>query len=225
MLLLFLWPEKERKPETTRVKPWGKFRPGDRLIILGLPFTGKSRLAAKLTEEADRVVYFDPMSDYSGYSNAKPVTVSELLENPSLLEEPRFRLAVIPNEDTLDDDLEDTIRLVRGAGNAILVFDEVGDYRQRNEVILNKIARNGRHDGIVPIYVSQVAIDIPLTVRRLATRVYSYLQVHKEDIDALAERYGQAFADSVKNAKPGELTQWTLPTLPHSLPKTKQLSG
>jgi hypothetical protein len=182
-----------------------------------LPFTGKSRLAAKLTAQADRVVFFDPMNDYAQFAGAKEITVSQLLENPKLLETPKFRFAVIPDEENMIDELEDTIRLVRSASNAVLVFDEVGDYRQQGEQILNRVARNGRHDGIVPIYVSQVAIDIPLTVRRLATRVYSYMQVDPKDIDALRDKYGEPFANAVRDSKPGELNVWTLPTLPHGL--------
>lgn len=208
-----------KPPETIKVRPWGKFKPGDRVIILGLPFTGKSRLAAKLTAEAERVVYFDPMQDYAAYANARQVTVSELLEKPDLLEAPKFRLAVIPNDETIADDLEDTVTLIRSATNLVFVMDEVGDYRQKAEHIMNRLARNGRHDGIVPIYVSQVAVDIPLTVRRLATRVYSYLQVDKRDIDALETQYGETFAASVKSGK--ELSVWILPTLQLSkAPKT-----
>lgn len=155
------------------------------------------------------------MHDYGSYAGAKNVTVNDLLSG-NHLKQAKFRLAVIPDELDIDQELEDTIRLVRAAGNAVLVFDEVGDYRQKNEQTLNRIARNGRHDGIVPIYVSQVAIDIPYTVRRLATRVYSFAQFHPADIKALSEVYGESFAQSVKDSKGHEFNVWTLPTLPNS---------
>lgn len=187
-----------------------------------MPFTGKSKLAAKLTAEAERVVFFDPCHDYGAYAKAKEITVSQLLDNPKLLQQPSFRYAVIPNDETIDEDLYATITLVRAAKNAVIVLDEVGDYRKSNEAILNKLARNGRHDGIVPVYVSQVAVDIPLSVRRLTTRVYSYWQAHKEDIEALAEYYGEDFANNVANAQNGELTVWILPTLQLKRPSKKQ---
>jgi hypothetical protein len=195
------------------VRPWGKFRPGERVIILGLPFTGKSKLAAKLVEGADRVLFFDPCRDYANYAGAKEITVSQLMDNPKLLSQPRFRYSIVPESEDVEDELDDLIALARAVKNVLIVFDEVGDYRQYAEHALNKVARNGRHDGLVPIYVSQVAVDIPLTVRRLATRVYSYLQVDVRDIKALAGQYGQDFADGVANSKPGELITWTLPTL------------
>ena len=182
-------------------------------MILGLPLTGKSRLAAKLTEGADRVIFFDPMSDYAAYAGARQTTLNELAEHPEWLSEPRFRIAIVPDGEDYEGEVAETISIAYQVRNLILVFDEVGDYRSVTERMLNRVSRTGRHSGIVPIYVSQVATDIPLTVRRLATRVYSFTQFFERDLSALESVYGIGFTDRVKKLRKGEHATWTLPTL------------
>lgn len=191
-------------------KPLGDFIPGDRIIIIGLPLSGKTYLAAKLTKDVPRIVYFDPYHDYSEIASAQEITADSLIENPNILNRNTFRLAVIPDEDELAMQLEEVCRVVRAAGNSVFVMDEVGDYKREATVCLEKLARNGRHDGIVPIYISQVAMDIPRTVRRIATRVYSFRQEDIEDIDALRERYGEDYANAVSELPLHEYKLWTL---------------
>jgi len=191
--------------------PWGPFQPGDRVVIIGLPLSGKTYLAGKLTATAQRILYFDPFHDYREAAGATEIAANDLLSRPKLLAESTFRYAVIPDENELAEQLEDVVSLARAASNLVIVLDEVGDYKQEARVTLEKLARNGRHDGLVPVYVSQVAVDIPRTVRRLATRVYSFRQVDIDDLDALEERYGEAYAREVSQLPPHRYALWTMP--------------
>ena len=189
--------------------PLGQFRLGDRVIIIGLPLSGKTYLAGKLTKDVPRILFFDPYHDYKEAAKATEVKADDLIKNPKMLHTSRFRLSIIPNEDFLADQLEDCVSIARAAGNLVFVMDEVGDYKKEATNTLEKLARNGRHDGLVPIYVSQVAMDIPRTVRRLASQVYSFRQNDIDDLDALRERYGDAFAEKVSRLPPHEFAKWT----------------
>jgi hypothetical protein len=51
---------------------------------------------------------------------------------------------------------------------------------------------------VVPIFLSQFATDIPLTVRRAATHVLCLAQDHAKELDALSEVYGETFAAQVQ---------------------------
>src|ERR1700690_4314944 len=103
--------------------PWGDFEPGDRIIILGLPKSGKTYLAGKLTANVPRIVFFDPYHDYKEAGKATEISADELIENPKILNQSRFRYAVIPNEDDLDEQFDMVTRIVRAAGNCVYVME------------------------------------------------------------------------------------------------------
>ncbi len=203
---------KEKLP----ANPVGDFIYGDRVIIIGLPLSGKTYLAAKLTRNVPRILFFDPYHDYGhgmdgeDAAGAEEIAADTLIENPRLLAKPRFRYAIIPDENDIAMQLEEVVMIARAAGNLVLVMDEVGDYKDNAKKTLEKLARNGRHNGLVPIYVSQVAMDIPRTVRRIATRVYSFRQEDIDDLDALSERYGEKYAAEVSSLKEHEYRLWTM---------------
>lgn len=220
ILAYWIWADGQPHPFLGQPKipphPWGEFIPGDRVIIIGLPLSGKTYLAAKLTKTAQRVLYFDPYHDYSDAADAIEITADQLIDDPKLLNVSEFRYAIIPDEDYMADQLEDVVTIARAAGNLVLVMDEVGDYKREAALTLEKLARNGRHNGIVPVYVSQVAMDIPRTVRRIATRVYSFRQEDIDDLDALSERYGEKYAQKVSQLPLHEYELWTLKGFSHS---------
>lgn len=204
-------------------RPLGPFIPGDRVIVIGLPLSGKTYLVGKkLTVDCPRILFFDPYHDYNEMAGAEEISANKLIENPSILNKSTFRYAIIPDEDFIADQLDDSVRIARAAGNLVFVMDEVGDYKREATLTMEKLARNGRHDGLVPIYVSQVAMDIPRTVRRIATRVYSFRQEDIEDIDALSERYGESYANEVSHLELHEYRLWTLPGFGRSVKAEKQ---
>jgi hypothetical protein len=211
---LYLWALDNAKGEGKRyalpVNPRGPFLNGDRIIIIGLPMSGKTTLAAKLTKDVPRILFFDPFHDYRTIAKAPEILADALIENPRMLDKPEFRYSIIPDEDDLGGQLESVVAIARAAGDMVFVMDEVGDYKQEATKTMEKLARNGRHNGIVPFYVSQVAMDIPRTVRRLASQVYSFRQEDPDDLDALSERYGDAFAIKVRNLPQHRYAKWTL---------------
>ena len=214
LLGLFLWSDDEARPALMGSaklppNPVGDFIPGDRVIIIGLPLSGKTYLAGKLTKNVPRILFFDPYHDYAEYG-ATEIEADDLLADPTILNRSTFRYAIIPDEDDLAEQLDLCVKVARAAGNLVFVMDEVGDYKQKGSLTLEKLARNGRHNGLVPIYVSQVAMDIPRTVRRLATKVYSFRQADIDDLDALAERYGEKYAQEVSRLPRRKFALWTL---------------
>lgn len=187
------------------------------MIILGVPFTGKSFKAKAIVRSAGRVLFFDPCGDYTEV--ALPITLDELAAAPEILLGELLALAVQPEGATpaeLAAELEATVRLARLAKNLVLVLDEVGDYSREAESTLTRLARNGRHDGIATVFVSQAAVDIPKTVRRMATRVFSFLQTDPDDLAALEKRCGTAFVQRVTTWRRGDPpAEWTIPSMEH----------
>jgi hypothetical protein len=202
----------------TRPTPHGVLGPSVRAAVIGLSGTGKSRFAKALIRTAGRVVIFDLCNEYRDV--AVTVTIGELLEAPELLLGDPVALAVTPSsedEDEIAEDLERLVALVRRAGNAVLVLEEVGDYGARAASTISRLARNGRHQGIATVFVTQAAVEIPKAARRQLTHVFSFLQTDPEDLAALAKRCGEPFAARVTSWRVGDPpAAWILPSLaPH----------
>jgi hypothetical protein len=191
----------------------GPLRDRSHELVLGVPGSGKTRLAVARLASARRVVFFDPTGhDYTEEGEA--VTVAELATE---LRHRFARLVVVPSLDAADD-FAATVAACRAAGQThgglVLCADEVGDYSRQACDVLTRLHRNGHHDGVASVLVSQCAIDIPLTCRRTATRVASLLQTNSADLDALQAEYGPDFRESVARWRPGDpAAVWTLPTM------------
>lgn len=189
-------------------QPWGILSGTTRGIVLGEPTTGKSFLAEQLTRAAFRVVWFDVSGDDYNRPGRAVLTVSELERWPVMLDDPHARIVIAPRGDDAASLTAELDRVLSVFGlwqrpppqrNLVFVCDEVGDYRESAEQTLNALFRRGRHLGIGSLLVSQVATDIPLTCRRLASDVWSLGQAYPKDIDALASTYGEDFADRVRH--------------------------
>lgn len=195
--------------EASVTQPWGDLQFGQRIIVMGEPLSGKSTLAEKLTADAHRVLWFDMCGDYERRGRLG-VSVDELARWPALLDDPHARIVVRPqseDDNGLSSEALQVLQLCERAGEAfdstgrggrVLVYDEVGDYRRYSEGTLNRLFRRGRHYGLVPILVSQVATDFPLTSRRIASHVYCLAQSHDSELAALEGTYGKDFAARVR---------------------------
>jgi hypothetical protein len=179
-------------------------------ILLGCPGSGKTTLAIRLCARVRALTCFSPTDDYD--AEGEHVAASDLLR-PGMLA--RFaRYVVKPGLDVAAD-FRTTVRALRAAKvPTLLLADEVGDYAKQCDADLTRLHRNGHHDGVTSLLVSQCAVDVPLTCRRTATRVISLLQHASRDLDALEAEYGAAFAAQVRSWRPGDPPAvWTLPTL------------
>lgn len=200
-------------------QPFGDLHVRAHELYLGVPGSGKTTLAKARVASARRVVFFDPAGDYE--TEGEVVYPAELEERPHTLLGGAFaRVVVRAGRDEARDVAEEfeavasACRRVACAGGLLLVADEVGDYSLRAAETLTRLHRNGHHDGVASVLVSQCAVDIPLTCRRTATRVVSLLQVASADLDALEREYGPDFATRVREWRPGSPPAvWELPTL------------
>ncbi|MBK9497105.1 MAG: hypothetical protein IPO08_21840 [Xanthomonadales bacterium] len=167
------------------------------------------------------MVFFDPADDFA--PEGEVFAPADLEDAPREVLAGTFLRVVVaagrdPDRDVAEEfaAVVEACRSVADLGGVVLVADEVGDYSRRADSHLTRLHRNGHHDGVASVLVSQCATDIPKTCRRTATRCTSLLQVNADDLDALAREYGDDFASNVKGWRPGRPpVVWTLPTLHH----------
>ena len=96
----------------------------------------------------------------------------------------------------------------------VVCLEEVGDYSPWAKEELGALARNGRHDHIAVIYVTQAAVEVPKAARRQMSRIVSFSQSDPADIDALQSLCGGEFANTVQHWEHGdEPAIWTIPSL------------
>jgi len=178
-----------------------------------VPGSGKTTHARARLASARRVVFFDPSDDYG--DDGERFDAADLADS-DVLTGTVVRVVVVPGDDVAVD-FAATVAACRAAGAAgglVLCADEVGDYSAKCADVLTRLHRNGHHDGVASVLVSQCAVDIPKTCRRTATRVSSLLQTASADLDALETEYGADFRERVQRWRPGDPPAvWTLPTL------------
>lgn len=213
--------------------PYGRLRRADRVGVFGLSFSGKTYYVDKeLLREARRRVFFTiSPTDYAGEGRHE-TTVYELAADPSPLEARDVCVvcrATGTTRDALAAEACTLIRLMRkvcadendtrirglGWGGCVVVLDDVGDYKEGGdfEEVAGELGRTGRHHNVLPVFVSQCAIDVPIGFRRQMTQVHSFVQVDDNDIKAIGSRCGKDFAEKVRKHKPGEPPAvWVLAT-------------
>lgn len=198
--------------ELAMPQPYGQLEPCSHEIVLGAPRSGKTTLVRARLASARCAAFFSPdPTDYE--DEGERVTPDDL--TPELLRGTVVRLVVDPGRD-VPDAFARTVEALRAAKfSGVLCADEVGDYSKQCADVLTRLHRNGHHDGLASVLVSQCAVDIPRTCRRTATRVASLLQVDAGDLEALSEPpLGPDFAERVRSWKAGDPPAvWTLPTL------------
>lgn len=197
-------------------QPLGELMHNSHEIFLGLQQSGKTTRVRARVSDAFRVVIFSPTDDYVDCGDL--VAVEDLEEEPELLRGAVLRLVVIPEDEDVADEFNRLVAVLRAHlpryGPAILVADEVGDYRDKADKTLRRLCSNGHHKGIASIFVSQRAADIPPACFANASRVVSLLQTREADLDLLAREYGERFAEKARTWRRGrEPAIWHQPLM------------
>lgn len=181
---------------------------GDHRLVIGVPGSGKTYYAVRLVAKARRVIYFDPAGEFEGVRGAIVCDV-DTWPSSEVTQQSHFRVVVRAEqsgERDVGDEFVYTAQRARAIGDCVLLADEVGDYnRGPAERALKMMHRNGHKQGVVTVFVSQRAVDIPLGCRATATHVASFLQDNEQDIDALRDVYdpgSPGFSERVRRWKP-----------------------
>lgn len=208
--------------------------PATRLLVTGKTGSGKSSRVKDAVRHwlslGVRVVAVDVCDEYSRHGRAKHglvqlgalrqrVTAAELAKRPSLLTAPRLALSVVPADTSPRAWARAFLlveRLVRHAGPAVVVIDEVGTWTNPGNgpechaarSALEGLATNGRKDGLALVCVAQRAAQVPPNVRSQATEWWAYLQDEPADLDALRARIGAESAEAVSRLPQFECVTW-----------------
>ena len=190
--------------------------------FVGMRGAGKSRyVKARLVRPADRVVVWDPQAEYAESCDLDEVSAVEFAnEAPELLGAERCKIAVVP-------DFIDTAELAplfaeflaqlktRGdatkgtdAGPCLIVVEETALLRPRADGNLVALATQSRHWRMPLVLVSQRATMQPPGARGQWSHLVSFLQTEPGDLDALAERIGDAKARRVAELPRHKFVEW-----------------
>jgi len=193
------------------VNPYGQyFTHESRVIVLGLPRYGKTRLVRDvLTADCTRVIWYD-VTGHDYYAPGRiPLSISELEAHPNLLESDVVRLVVIAQNpgdpDSLRDEAARIIDMVfPRPGRIVTVFDEMQSHHRKSDKIINSLFARGNHFGIVPVLCSQTATDIGLGARKNASDVYCFGHHHPLELKAVYDCYGDIYAGKVAASHKGD---------------------
>jgi hypothetical protein len=190
------------------------------VLVLGMPGCGKTPFAAQLVETARRVVYWDPAHELGHLGII--VGAADLAEHPDLLHGRTCRVVVQPDADELLEQFQVTVEACRAAerwGGLVLLVDEVHLLSSYGEgaATLRELHAAGHKDGLATVLVSPCWTDIPARCRATASRVYSFAQIRRDDIDALTSELGRhvpKFGDLAAAWRhPQPPVAWVSPTL------------
>lgn len=208
--------------------------PSTRLLVTGKTGSGKSSrvkdAARSWLSRGVRVIALDVCDEYSRHGRAKHglvqlgplrrrMTAAELAADPSAVNDSRLSLAVVPSDPSPRAWARAFLlleRLMRHAGKAVVLVDEVGTWTSpangpechRARAALESLSTNGRKDGLALVVVAQRAAQISPNVRSQATEWWSYLQDEAADVEALAERFGRETAEGVSRLPLYECITW-----------------
>lgn len=193
--------------------------------FVGKRGSGKStrakELCQRLMDAGQRVVAFDPHDEYSEHGRASKqvrlgplsqrMTMLELCEDESILDEPGLALAVVPEGDPreLAKSVHELSEMVRDTGRVVLLLEELGMYGEFAADTLNELACQSRHDEVPLVFVAQRMVQVPKTARTQISTLNSGRQDDPADLRALADVAGPHFADAVALLGAGESLAWS----------------
>jgi hypothetical protein len=182
-------------------------------VVIGITGAGKSHYAKKrVMEHVGRVAVWDIKREYP----LEQVTIEEFMSEASanLLDRADLRIAVVPSTagyadlEELSEKFAAFGKVMRTAHECLLVVDEIGilDGAALRELVY--LAALGRDWGLAMVLVAQRAVQIPLTARSQASRIVSFRQTTRRDIDALADIIGTDLAEQVPALPRHKCVEW-----------------
>lgn len=182
----------------------------ERVIILGVTYSGKSHFAKSMLSQCSRFVVFDLRGEYAkDIPGTLKMGVSEFarfaMNNRARFSdaEAPLRLSVTPSPQSAESttfqaaEFRDFVRVCESTlADCVIVIEEVGQFEDNGKAhaAINYLATQSRHWGCPLVLVAQCAVQIPKISRRQAHRVYSFRQVDKDDLRALAQYLGDEAA-------------------------------
>jgi len=158
------------------------------ILILGKTGSGKSTLAKKIIATHDRVVVFDPLSEYHGglvlESFNDLVRYFETQAPDSFFLVCRFRGATLDETEQIYDY---AARACDEIGNLLVVIEEAEMFlNSRNEIsYINNLISFGRHRGISILAIGRRPVEIAIRIRAQFTSIFSFRQTEPRDLQYL----------------------------------------
>jgi hypothetical protein len=168
--------------------------------IVGRKGSGKSSRLRELLRYCPRFVGFDPMGEHAQGEKVNkfdsPAQLAQFL-NHSRKEE-TFAAVYVPGGD-LEEEIEETARLVYARGELCFACEEVPLYTQAGYMppLLGKLIRTGRHKKVDVVWTAQRAAEVPKTLTALTDVWILFSQTEPRDLSALADRCGGDVAKRV----------------------------
>jgi len=158
------------------------------ILILGKTGSGKSTLAKKIIATYDRVVVFDPLSEYHGglvvedFSDL--VRYFETQSPDSFFLVCRFRGSTLDETEQIYDY---AARACDEIGNLLLVIEEAEMFlNSRNETsYINNLISFGRHKHISILAIGRRPVEIAIRLRAQFTSIFSFRQTEPRDLQYL----------------------------------------
>ncbi len=201
-------------------------------VITGLPNSGKSHLARRLTSKQARVLVFDPTKTIQGKQlksgarrGAFPGMVTDSFNEFDTFVRGQtetksgFRAGLIDTDvvhlekwmelvlELQDVPLMDTpeFPLVIWIEEAALAMPQVGKERKEASKLLAKILRIRQHIRTTIIITTQYAEDTPRSVRKQSEIFITFQQLTGDNLQAIKEKgIPQIWIDQIPNLKRGE---------------------
>lgn len=190
---------------------------------VGVPNSGKTTVVQEALDHAPwgtRAVVFDP---YALVDRAKwnrgdhrkrpwwprcPVlTIDELLRNPGELDRRQVRLVVTGTRGSIDKkqlgaDFATLCELLQLTHDVALVGEEAGLYSRQAADWINIVATGGAHFGMRLVLLAQRMGRIEIDAREMVTTVIAGAQGGPKELQELASRCGDDFAEQVRSLRP-----------------------
>lgn len=154
----------------------------DIILIFGRTGSGKSYFTKKYIEKINRLIIIDKMFEYN--SDTIFYNFSDLLDYYLKNKPSHFKLVCRFES---DNDFENLFKFIWHVKNLYLVVEEaelyISPYKKQSNFL--KLVRYGRHRLINIIAVARRVIELSNDIKANATKIISFKQILKNDIDYL----------------------------------------